>query len=70
MCLCVSKTHFSIVTRGSDLQKKLLVFGVSGILCQLFQYIGTRWGGDVHVVGECCAIGSRAGEGVLLSSRF
>ena len=41
---------------------------VGGIVGQLPQDVGTRGGGDVHIVGECRTIGRGAGERMLLRS--
>ena len=70
VCVCVETVyaHFAIITGGSNLQEKFLVFGVCGVLSQFLQDVGTRRGGDVDIVGECRAVGGGTREGVFLSS--
>ena len=60
--------HFAVITGGSNLQEKFLVFRVSGVLGQFLQDVGTRRGGDVDIVGERRTVGGGTREGGFLCS--
>lgn len=66
-CVCnASAAYFALSRGGGHFPHVLLVFGVGGVLCQFIKHVCAWRVCDVQIMSQSRAIGSRAGEWMLL----
>lgn len=61
-----SDAYFALRWGGGHFTHVLLIFGVSGVLCQFIKHVCAWSIGDVQIVSQGGAVRGGAGEGVLL----